>query len=546
MRTETFKSVLPLTLLLALLVAVALSISFTGSTSACSMIPPYYEVVASVTYVYDGDTIQVWIENTVVDLDPAGEVYENTYDVVRFGGGIDAPEDPEEEGGPEATEFIENIIPSGTTVYLDLDNLAEDPDGRPYRGVYSRLIAVIYVEIDGQWVNINAELLRWGMEAYPGNDWDQYTHIPSEFDMYEWPPYDNYYPYVLGFEPLDVSISPDENNCMAGENVTFTVTVRHFCENVDNYSMTVENTWPAVLSENRLENVHPGEIRAVMLTVTVPENAKHRMEDNITVILTSVENAEISDSDSCIVRAITFDVSLSVSPAWQENFLGGGLDYAVIVVNSGLVMDNYILTVLDNLGWCLSLSGNLLENIEPGENKLVTLSITIPENAIGCTEDNITITATSMTDNRISDNDSCIVHAISQKAEFSLITLYRLSLDVDIWLNEGSRLVIKFYTYVGDNQGEKIIRDNLTSPTRVTFLENVACPDNEPIENATLASMDNKGNVISTIKSFTVIKGTLFRRYLEIKGEYPKPGADRTALFSEFLDVKKQYPWVPT
>ena len=170
--------------------------------------PPYYEVIASVTWIYDGDTIQVWIDDIVVELDPNGEVSEDSSECVRFGGGIQAPE-TYDVGGPESTAFIESLIPVGTTVYLDLDNYARggagNPEyqGCPYRGYYGRLIAVIYAVIDGQWVNINAELLRWGMEAFPYPEvarepWDKYTYIYSEFSMYDWPPYDNDYPYVLG------------------------------------------------------------------------------------------------------------------------------------------------------------------------------------------------------------------------------------------------------------------------------------------------------------------------------------------------------------
>lgn len=157
---------------------------------------PHYEVIGIVTQVTDGDTIDVWIEDVVADLDPAGEVYANTDETIRFGGGIQAPE-LAEEGGPESGDFVNGLCPLWTRVYLDLDNLAVGGQtGRPYRGSFERLIAVVYVNLDGQWVNVNAELLRWGMEAYPGYDWDRYTYIESEFDMYEWPPYDNDYPYV--------------------------------------------------------------------------------------------------------------------------------------------------------------------------------------------------------------------------------------------------------------------------------------------------------------------------------------------------------------
>lgn len=157
---------------------------------------PHYEVIGIVTQVVDGDTIDVWIENIVADLHPLANVYEHIDETVRFGGGIDAPE-LAEDGGPEAGNFINELCPLWSKVYLDLDDLAVGGQtGRPYRGKHERLIAVVYRVIDGQWVNINAELLKWGMEAYPNNDWDEYAYIESEFDLYEWPPYDNEYTYV--------------------------------------------------------------------------------------------------------------------------------------------------------------------------------------------------------------------------------------------------------------------------------------------------------------------------------------------------------------
>ena len=51
-------------------------------------------------------------------------------------------------------------------------------------------------------------------------------------------------------------------------------------------------------------------------------------------------------------------------------------------------------------------------------------------------------------------------------------------------------------------------------------MENVTCPDNEPIQNATLALMDNEGNVILAITSWTVGKGELFAEYLAVESQY--------------------------
>ena len=33
---------------------------------------------------------------------------------------------------------------------------------------------MVYVKKDGKWVNVNAEVLRWGLEAYPDFTWLKY------------------------------------------------------------------------------------------------------------------------------------------------------------------------------------------------------------------------------------------------------------------------------------------------------------------------------------------------------------------------------------
>jgi endonuclease YncB( thermonuclease family) len=156
--------------------------------------PLNYEAYGTVDYAVDGDTVKVnltWVNPSTIG------VFTGSGQSMRFAGGIDAPETwttPPEPGSYEAKEFIrDNFCSWSTEVWLDLDNLSDNP----YHDTHGRLLGVIYVKKDGKWVNVNAELLRWGMEAYPNNDWDEYTYYTSEFNMYEWPPYDNDYPYVL-------------------------------------------------------------------------------------------------------------------------------------------------------------------------------------------------------------------------------------------------------------------------------------------------------------------------------------------------------------
>ena len=164
------------------------------SSSVCSFetypIPLNYEASGIVEYTVDGDTIQVkltWVNPSTEGVETGG------HQSVRFSGGMDAPE-MSMDGGEEAKQFVrENFCPVWTEVFLDLDNLSTTP----YHDIHGRLLGVIYVRKDGKWVNVNAEVLRWGMEAYPDHNWLKYKHFSSEFDAYEWPPYDNDYPYVL-------------------------------------------------------------------------------------------------------------------------------------------------------------------------------------------------------------------------------------------------------------------------------------------------------------------------------------------------------------
>jgi len=165
---------------------------------------PHHEVLGCVYRVNDGDTIDVGVLKLVAGFDPRATVSIGVTEGVRFGGGLDAPEiwshTPPISGEPgavEALELVENLIPSGTLVYLDLDDDQwQNPESQgPYRDKYGRFIAVVYAKVDEQWVNVNAEVLRWGLEAYPDFDWLKYTYFISEFNAQEW--LEENYPYVL-------------------------------------------------------------------------------------------------------------------------------------------------------------------------------------------------------------------------------------------------------------------------------------------------------------------------------------------------------------
>ncbi len=162
---------------------------------------PNYEAAGTVVEVLDGDTLIAEIE----EISDPHEGISTKEEKIRLAG-VDARElkvgnvrsgDGQMENltqeeyemterysyARRARELLRSLAPVGKKIYLDFDDLAEGegPYYNPYRGNYDRIIAVIYVVDNGDWLNLNAEILR---EYYP--DHAGVTGYVSEFDYRDW------------------------------------------------------------------------------------------------------------------------------------------------------------------------------------------------------------------------------------------------------------------------------------------------------------------------------------------------------------------------
>ena len=110
-------------------------------------------------YVVDGDTIR---------LEGDEKVRLVSVDTPELNSG----DQDERLRAERAKEFVENLCPPGAEVGLDVDDL--EPTDH-----YGRTLALVYVEVDNVWININEELLRLGFA--------EILYIPpSEFNPYKW------------------------------------------------------------------------------------------------------------------------------------------------------------------------------------------------------------------------------------------------------------------------------------------------------------------------------------------------------------------------
>ncbi|MBA7616798.1 hypothetical protein ES703_24098 [subsurface metagenome] len=263
---------------------------------------------------------------------------------------------------------------------------------------------------------------------------------------------------------------------------------------------------------------------------------------------------KVTDDNGAIGRVsriiqILAPVQVLISPTYQEGVPGATLTYTVTVTNNDNIQNTYLLMVSDNAGWPLALSENPLENVGPNENRMATLSVTIPENATSFDQDNIWVTATSVENAEVTDSEVCIAQ-VPGKAIFGLVNLSKISLDADLYLGQGSKLVVKFYTWGGDYQGGTVVWSG-TTPDHVILLDNILHPL-QPlvwvwVEKVVLVLTDAEGTTISTISTFIVRKIDLEIRFVKIVSEwFLAPPADRITLEIEFSAIPGKWFLAPS
>ena len=259
---------------------------------------------------------------------------------------------------------------------------------------------------------------------------------------------------------VSVSISPTSQSGLNGTTLTYTVTVNNTSNVSDTYSLTVADNagWLPSFSPTSL-TLSPGSGGNATLSVTVPSNAIGSTIDNVTVTATGTG---VSGLGNCTAQVtINRGVNISISPSSQSGANGATLTYTVTVSNTGNVSDTYSLTVADNAGWLPSVSPTSLI-LSPGSSGNATLSVTVPDNAINFSEDNMTVTATGT---GVSGSGSCIAQ----------VTTFRgVSVSISPSSQSGANGATLTYTVTVNNTGNVSDTYSLTATDSAGWSENVS------------------------------------------------------------------------
>jgi len=90
-----------------------------------------------------------------------------------------------------------------------------------------------------------------------------------------------------------------------------------------------------------------------------------------------------------------YDVSVEVSPFANLGEAGDNLLYEAMITNIGRNADNYIITVMDNLAWPISISENEI-SLLPSEDTIIVVRVTVPENLMEKSADWVTLRASGV------------------------------------------------------------------------------------------------------------------------------------------------------
>jgi len=409
--------------------------------------------------------------------------------------------------------------------------------------------------------------LRWandnGGEPSAGIDDGRFLVIESGLDelfiIFYSSEYNGSDPYleVVYVPPhvVSVSVSPAYRSGPPGEELSYTVMVANTGNLDDNYVLTVSDNagWGPTVFPTSLA-LASGTEGEVTLTVTVPENVAGCTRDNITVIATSQADNTVSDNDSCVAHIqVVRGVEVLLEPENQLGVIGKNAVITVTVKNIGNIRENFKLENSDDAGWALKLDNDYLE-IPEYENRETRLIVSIPDNKnLICTTDNITVIATAVDNAEVTDNDKATVHAVPSwtgTATFGLENLYVVRLEKNLDLYQGSKLVVKFYTYWNVFENESVI-DNFVPPWHVEENEKVPHPlpwcYKSAVKKVRLdLTFDNTEDVISTITSFIVTRNLLNSRLISIYMEWPFASMERrNIMMKEITDIYINWPFAP-
>ena len=231
------------------------------------------------------------------------------------------------------------------------------------------------------------------------------------------------------------------------------VTYTHTLTNLGNISDTImlsvgsapgSPTWTVGVTPT-VVTLDPLISATISVSVEVPAGVAIGVQH---VAMVTATSSSITPVLATAVNTTTAGIAAGVVIVPDANFTitdsGTQVEYVHTITNTGNVSDTFILTAVSNQGWLINFTDGPLPLLQPGESVTVTLTISVPVDAVAGQQDVTTLTATSSQDSGVS---------ASAMDTTRVAQLYDLFLEPDnIQVTSSPAQVV--YTHTLTNSGE--------------------------------------------------------------------------------------------
>jgi len=229
--------------------------------------------------------------------------------------------------------------------------------------------------------------------------------------------------------------------------------------------------------------------------------------DNITITAASMTDNSYLSNAICQAHSAVCGVDIVIENKFQEGLPSTWLNYTIDVHNSGDLVDNIILSYIPD-GWQdIIILPPVLIDVMPCEHRQATLSVHVPDNAMGCTYKDITVIAESA-HCHVTDNDTATAHVAE---------VCGVEVTIDNKVQEGWPSQILTFIVNVHNSGNVVDNFVLTPydsqwPTQDIWIDTPVLTDVAPCEwrQATLYVHIPENTLPSTYKDITVVADSQF------------------------------------
>lgn len=182
---------------------------------------------------------------------------------------------------------------------------------------------------------------------------------------------------------------------LVGEVVTYTLAYTNGLATDKTFKVTVNSDWEVNAPAN-LGTLGSMESASFDVGVTVPISATDGQSDEAVVKVSATDDADIYDTSQLLTVASARGVVITPTNVTTTSLPGLDVVYPMHVANRGTLSDTFDLELTSN--WTATLSAETIGPLEPGEEAMLVLTVTVPISATPGESDTAVITATSQND----------------------------------------------------------------------------------------------------------------------------------------------------